>query len=50
MGKMYQMTTKFTKYPQDVPNGRKIDKMAQKIPTSSIARHSKIYPLFRFLV
>jgi hypothetical protein len=44
-GKIYQMTTK-------VPNGHKIYhlavKMAIKIPTSSFARPSKIYPNWDF--
>jgi hypothetical protein len=38
---MYQMALK-------ILFGSKIDKMALKIPTSSIARPSKIYPNFDF--
>jgi hypothetical protein len=30
--------------------GRKVDIMAQKIPTSSVARPSKIYPKVGFLI
>jgi hypothetical protein len=29
-GKIYQMAIKYTKYPQYIPNGRKIDQMAAK--------------------
>jgi hypothetical protein len=50
-GKIYQMTTKCTtkctKWPYNVPFGRKIDNMVIKIP-SSIARPSKIYPNWDF--
>jgi hypothetical protein len=44
MIKRYQMNTKCTKWLQIIPFGSKIYKMAIKIPTSSIARPSKIYP------
>jgi hypothetical protein len=43
--KIYQKATKYTKKPQNIPNGSKIDQMAKKIPISSIARPSKIYPI-----
>jgi hypothetical protein len=43
-GKIYQITTKYIKLPQNIPNGHKIDFLSLNIPTSSIARPSKIYP------
>jgi hypothetical protein len=42
------MTTKCTKWPNIIPFVRKIDITAIKIPTSSIARPSKIYPNWDF--
>jgi hypothetical protein len=35
---------KYTKWPYNLPFGFKTDKMAIKIPTNTILRHSKIYP------
>jgi hypothetical protein len=43
-GKTYQITLKYTKTPYNIPDGHKIDQMANNIPTSSITAHSKIYP------
>jgi hypothetical protein len=40
--KIYQMATKYTKWPQNRPNGH------ENIPTSIIARPSKIYPNWDF--
>jgi hypothetical protein len=37
--KIYQMATRYTKWPQDIPNGHKIP-----IPQSAFASPSKIYP------
>jgi hypothetical protein len=34
-GKIYQITIKYTKWPQNVPNGRKIHQMVQNITTST---------------
>jgi hypothetical protein len=42
------MATKYTKGPQNIPNDHKIDQMAINMPTSSIARPSKIYPVWDF--
>jgi hypothetical protein len=43
------MTTKCTKWPLNMPSGRKIDKMAiNKMATITIARPSKIYPNWDF--
>jgi hypothetical protein len=42
------MTTKCTKWSYNIASDRKIDKMALKIPTSSIERPSKIYPNLDF--
>jgi hypothetical protein len=42
----YQMVTKYTKWPQNIPNDRKIDQMAIKY--TNIARPSKIYPNWDF--
>jgi hypothetical protein len=39
---------KITKWPQNMPNGCKINQMSIKIPTASIARPSKIYPIRNF--
>jgi hypothetical protein len=41
---------KYTKRPQNIRNGRKIDQLAKNMQTSSIARPSKIYPNWDFLV
>jgi hypothetical protein len=43
-GKIYQIITKYTKWPKYISNGRKIDHMSKNIPKSFIARPSKIYP------
>jgi hypothetical protein len=46
-----QTGKKYAKWPQNVPNiqySRKLDKMAIKIPTSSAARPSKVYPKWDF--
>jgi hypothetical protein len=42
-GKIYQMTTKYTKWPLHISNGRKIDQMNIKC-TNIFQRPSKIYP------
>jgi hypothetical protein len=42
------MATKYTKWPQNIPNGRKMDQMGIYVPTSSIAKTSKIYPNWYF--
>jgi hypothetical protein len=47
-GEIYQMTTKYTKWPKDISNGRKIDQLVKNIPIFSIARLSKIYPNWEF--
>jgi hypothetical protein len=44
---IYQISTKYTKWLQCVPNGHKIDLRAIKY-ASSIARPSKIYPNWDF--
>jgi hypothetical protein len=36
-GKNIQMTIKYAKWPQNIPNGRKIDQLVKNVPTSSIA-------------
>jgi hypothetical protein len=47
--KIYQMTIKFTKFPQTIQNCGKIDKTAiTYMPTSSITRPYKIYPNWDF--
>jgi hypothetical protein len=43
-GKIYQITIKYPKWPQNLPNGCK----TANIPISSIARHTKIYPNLTF--
>jgi hypothetical protein len=43
-----QMGTKYTKWPQNIPNGGTVDPMAKNIPTSSIARPSNIHPNWDF--
>jgi hypothetical protein len=51
MRKIFQITIKFTKLPQNIPNGRKIDQLVityTYIPTSSIAVLSQIYPHWDF--
>jgi formylmethanofuran dehydrogenase subunit A len=40
----YQNGEKIAKWPYNITFGRKKDKLAIKIPASSIARPSKIYP------
>jgi hypothetical protein len=49
-GEIYQITTKYTKWPKNISNGRKIDQMVIKYTykTFSIARPSKIYPIGYF--
>jgi hypothetical protein len=42
-GKIYQITVKYIKWPQNRPNGHKIYQMDQYITTSSITRPSQIY-------
>jgi hypothetical protein len=42
--KIYQITTKYTKWPYSILNDSKIDQMAKNIPTSSFERPNKIYP------
>jgi hypothetical protein len=41
-GKIYQITRKYTKWPSSLSNGCKIYQMDKNIPTSSIAKPSKI--------
>jgi hypothetical protein len=48
--KIYQKNIKYAKWPQNIPDDSKMDKMIINIPTSSIARPSKIYPKLGFLV
>jgi hypothetical protein len=48
MGKNIPKDHKFHQMDINIPFGRKRDKMAIKIPTSSIARPSKIYPKWDF--
>jgi hypothetical protein len=45
---MYQITIKYPKCPQNIPNTPKIYQMAKNTPTSAIARPSKIYPNLDF--
>jgi hypothetical protein len=47
-GKYIPNDHKDTKWPENIPNGRYIDQMAINIPTSSIARPSKIDPNWDF--
>jgi hypothetical protein len=42
-GKMYQMTIKNSKWPQNILYGLKIDQMTIKYATSSTEKTSKIY-------
>jgi hypothetical protein len=42
-GNIYQITIKYTKWPPNIPTGRKIDQMAINTKTYSIARRSRIY-------
>jgi hypothetical protein len=42
------MTTKCTKWPQNIPFGRKTDSTAIKMLTFSIAKPSKMYPNLDF--
>jgi hypothetical protein len=48
--KIYTMTTKYTKWPKNISNGRKIDQIVIKYKNKrfSIARPSKIYPNLDF--
>jgi hypothetical protein len=39
---------KYTKSLQNIPHGSKLEQMAEKIPTSSMERPSKIYPNWYF--
>jgi hypothetical protein len=49
--KIYQITRKVTKWPEMIPNGRKIYQMDIKhLTTSSIASPSKIDPNLDFFV
>jgi hypothetical protein len=48
MGKIYQMTSNYTKLPCIMPNGHKIFQMIINITTLSIPRPSKIYPNWDF--
>jgi hypothetical protein len=41
---IYQMATKYTKWPQNTPKGPKIDQVANNVPTSFITSPLKIYP------
>jgi hypothetical protein len=48
-GKIYQMTTNIPNgHKLPIPIGRKISKRLQNIPTSSVARPSKIYQNWDF--
>jgi hypothetical protein len=49
-GKKYELTIKYTKWKYKIPKCNKIDQMVINIPTSSIARPSKIYPNWDFLL
>jgi hypothetical protein len=49
-GKIYQITLKYTKRSQNIPNGCKIDQTAINLPTSCIAIPSKIYPNWDFWI
>jgi hypothetical protein len=42
------MSTKYTKWPQNISNCFKIDQTVKNMPTFSIARPSKIYPNWDF--
>jgi hypothetical protein len=48
--KIYRMATKYTKWPQNIPNARKITKWTYYLPTSSIAIPWKNLPKLGFLV
>jgi hypothetical protein len=43
-----QITIKYNKLPQNIPNDPTIDQRAINIPISSIAKPSKIYPNWDF--
>jgi hypothetical protein len=43
-----KMAPKFTKWPQNIPNGGEMDLMAIKFANSFSARLSEIYPNFWF--
>jgi hypothetical protein len=47
-GKKYEWTIKYTKWKYKIPKCNKIDQMVINLPTSSIARPSKIYPNWDF--
>jgi hypothetical protein len=50
-GKIYQMATKYTKWPQNIPNGRKIDQMAKNVHTNNFyCKTLQNLPKFGFLV
>jgi hypothetical protein len=42
-GKIYQITIKYSKWSQNIPNDHNIDQSAINIPTFTIARPSIIY-------
>jgi hypothetical protein len=46
--KCTQMTTKYTKRPIDIPNGSKWTKWPLNLQSSSVVRHSKIFPNLYF--
>jgi hypothetical protein len=50
LGKIYQMTIKYTKVPQDIPNDRKIDQMAIKYTNIFHSKTLQNFPKLVFLV
>jgi hypothetical protein len=46
--KIYQIAIKYTKWQQNISNGRKKDQISKKLLAPSIARPSKIYPIWDF--
>jgi hypothetical protein len=49
-GKIYQITTKYTKWPQNIPNGLKIDQMVIKYTEILNSNTLQNLPKFGFLV
>jgi hypothetical protein len=49
-GKMYQITIQYTKWPQYIPNGRKIGPMAIKYTNIFHSKSFQVLPKLGFLV
>jgi hypothetical protein len=50
LGKIYQITMKYTKWPQNIPNGRTIDQMALKYRNICHCKSLHNLPKLGFLV